>query len=132
MKIHQLFTDTPPTELIIRVIGAFGLDSLEDTASFSQASMSRLATSDVIKGLQPELEKYYIPCKAKIYLPVEIDDRRCITILRQLLRLRSMTLYSQQVYVQKKKTTHYMINSRRVHDAHMMRIDKKSTTIHFL
>ena len=37
---------------------------------------------DTLDAWLPELESYYIPCKAKRFLHENFDAHRCITILR--------------------------------------------------
>ena len=55
-----------------------------------------------------ELEKYYLPCKAKVYLS-DINERKCITILRQFLKSQGYTLISKEKYINKKKLLIYQV-----------------------
>ena len=54
--------------------------------------------------IMPEIEKYYIPCKSKKYL-TDINEKKCITILRQFLKIHNHTLNSKEKYVKGKKIT---------------------------
>ena len=58
--------------------------------------------------MNEELLRYYIPCKAKIYL-LNIDEKRCITILRQFLKVHNYTLMSKEKYVKGKKSLFYQV-----------------------
>ena len=50
----------------------------------------------------PELQKYYIPCKSKKYLN-QLNEKKCITILRQFLKIHNHTLNSKERYIKGKK-----------------------------
>ena len=52
-----------------------------------------LKTVKKIDEYKGELRKYYIPCKARVYLDV-IDEKKCITILRQFIKTHGYTLVS--------------------------------------
>ena len=58
--------------------------------------------------LSKELFKYYIPCKSKIYL-VELNEKKCITILRQFLKVNNYTLISKEKYIKGNKQLFYQV-----------------------
>ena len=52
-----------------------------------------------------EISKFYIPCKAK-YLN-DLNEKKCITILRQFLKVHNHTLMYKEKYVKGKKIEKY-------------------------
>ena len=58
--------------------------------------------------LKNRLEVYYIPCKSKIYLN-DIDEAKCITILRQFLKYMDYNLKLKEKYVNGVKNYQYFI-----------------------
>tara|TARA_Y100000389_G_C17450600_1_gene514505 strand:- start:1703 stop:2101 length:399 start_codon:yes stop_codon:yes gene_type:complete len=105
---NQLFKKPPPLELIIKVINTFGLKSLEDTTNFSKKDLEILNTVDKLYELKPELENYYIQCKARTYLN-DITPKNSITILRQLLRIFDRTVSSREKYIRGSKFVIYQV-----------------------
>ena len=57
----------------------------------------------------PELEEYYIPCKAKIYLKKKMTTRSIMTILRQFLKSEGYYLNYWESYIDGVKITYYQI-----------------------
>ena len=55
-----------------------------------------------------ELVRYYIPCKAKKYL-TDLNEKKCITILRQFLKIQNYTLMSKDKYIDGKKILFYQV-----------------------
>ena len=55
-----------------------------------------------------ELVRYYIPCKAKKYL-TDLNEKKCITVLRQFLKMQNYTLMSKEKYVEGKKILFYQV-----------------------
>ena len=55
-----------------------------------------------------ELTKYYIPCKAKKYLD-HLNEKKCITILRQFLKIHNHTLISKEKYIKGEKQLFYQV-----------------------
>lgn len=109
MKINQLFRAHVPDDLLRKVLGAFGIDNLHIEHSFCKQDMISRNTVEKVKAMKDEIGKYYLPCKSKLYL-VNIDDKKCITILRQMLRLHGYQLISKQKYVRHLKVTVYFIH----------------------
>jgi hypothetical protein len=59
--------------------------------------------------LLPELEPYYIPCKAKEFLHTSLTQTRCITILRQLARAHGFELCAREKSIGGKKEIWYSL-----------------------
>ena len=108
MKINQLFKDKISDELLLKVLNAFGLKDINDETPFSKIDLENIGTLNKINDLKDQLSQFYLPCKSKIYLE-DIDNSKCITILRQVLKLFQIKLSSKQKYINYKKNTIYMI-----------------------
>jgi hypothetical protein len=88
-----LFREVPELELIERFLQtSLGLRSLHDQAWFSR-SMIRVHEAEL---LLPELEPYYMPCKAKEFLLGPFTAARALTILRHLVRAHGYDLHAQE------------------------------------
>ena len=108
MAKNQLFK-TPPTEDICAlVLGAFGLDSIEDTTNFSKKDLEVIGTVDKLYELKQQLEFFYIPCKARTYLN-DLSSKNCITVLRQILKVFGRTVASREKYIKGQKYVVYQI-----------------------
>jgi hypothetical protein len=84
----KVFRSTPPIDLFERILSCFGLTGLHDTTWFSKATLRM----DSFEDLLPELEPYYIPCKALDYIHSPLTQSRAITILRQLCKVHKVSL----------------------------------------
>lgn len=135
MKINQLFKTPIPEELLINLLKCFGYDDLNfnEERSFCKFDLDRLRTIEKVSQLKDEISKYYLPCKSKVYLS-SLDDKKCITILRQILRLYNYTLLSKQKYIKQKKTTFYVVQKKTNEHGIMhpiLKIDNEKTVITF-
>ncbi len=90
----KVFRQNPPSSLVDQVLQTFGLQSIHDTSWFSKKQIQLQNLENIL----PELEPYYIPCKAQEYLYTSITHNRALTILRQILRVH------QRIIVSKEKT----------------------------
>ena len=94
MTKNQLFSCVPELNVVDKLLSYFGLeDGINDKNSFNKLNMKELETVRKIDEYKGELRKYYIPCKARVYLDV-IDEKKCITILRQFIKTHGYTLVS--------------------------------------
>jgi len=84
-----IFRCIPPLELVEQVLKGVGLSSINDTTSFTKESV-RL---DLIEGFIPELEPYYIPCKATL-VQSPLTQASCISIIRQLVKAHGASFKS--------------------------------------
>ncbi len=110
MVKNQLFKSIPPDSLIEKVILTFGLTSINDLYEFSKEDILENKTVEKLYALKSELEKYYLPCKARTYLN-DITAKNSITILRQLLRIKSYGVKSKEKYIRSEKSIIYRIYS---------------------
>lgn len=110
MKINQLFKSKIREEDANSLATAFGLASIQDHSSFCKTDLRNRATVEKIKeNHMGMLESYYLPCKARIYLH-DLDEKKSITVFRQVLRTFDLALRSTQKYANNKKVSFYFIN----------------------
>ena len=102
-----LFREKPPIELVNRFLQTFGLSGLGDAIWFSKHQIKIL----VFQELLPELEPYYLPCKAAEYIYGILNEGRAITILRHLLRAYGAQLLSMEKSRGGEKSMWYQIQS---------------------
>jgi hypothetical protein len=131
MKINQLFKTPINDELLVKILICFGFNSTDDEYSFSKIDLEKNYTIDKLNYLKDEISKHYLPCKAKIYID-SLDINKCITILRQILRLHGQLLISKQKYIKQKKTTIYYIKKKNDDiKNNNIKIENESTIINF-
>lgn len=109
MTKNQLFSCVPELNVVDKLLSYFGLeDGINDKNSFNKLNMKELDTVKKIDEYKGELRKYYIPCKARVYLDV-IDERKCITILRQFIKTHGYTLVSSDKSINGNKIKLYRL-----------------------
>ena len=88
MAINQLFKIKPSFEILLKICFLYGIDlnNLEKKNTFTKMELIELQIENYFEIIQELLEQYYLPCKNKKYLEC-INIKKCITILRQLLKL---------------------------------------------
>lgn len=107
MVKNQLFRVLPDTEIIQTLLEAFGLTSLEDNKFFTKQTLQDNETTDKLTQIQEKLESYYIPCKAKY--SKDLTEKKCITLLRQFIKVHGYTLISKERYINRKKVYVYRL-----------------------
>ena len=114
MVLKQLFVSKPPIDLLNNIIKSFGLKNLNDTKEFSYIDMNKLNTIQFFNNLENELNKYYLPCKQKIYFNdiKKLTNKQAITIFRQLLKIYDYDLYSKEKFIKGIKYSVYRIISK--------------------
>ena len=110
MSIRQLFSQIPPKDLIIKVLNCIGFEGLDDDKELTVEDLRNNSAKFKIYELIPELNNYYIQCKANIFLN-NITEKRCITICRQLLKCVKYTFITREKYIKTKKYTTYRLIS---------------------
>ena len=108
MKINQLFVKKVDIDVLIRLLHCFGLDNMNDRKFFSKYDLVQHNTVQKLNTLKVELEEYYLPCKAKIYLE-NITEKRALTVLKQVLRLHNYYLLSRERNFNQKKVIFYQL-----------------------
>jgi len=77
---------------------------LDDNINYN-FSKNTIITRNIISKIEEhieEIKKYYIICKQKIYLE-DLNEKKVITLLRQLLRTNNFELKSKEKYDNSKK-----------------------------
>tara|TARA_B100000927_G_C16318450_1_gene410365 strand:- start:371 stop:763 length:393 start_codon:yes stop_codon:yes gene_type:complete len=94
MSKNQLFKIIPDSNILQELLEIFSLESLEDTTFFTKQSLKDSNAVENMEQLSVKLQAYYIPCKSRVYLE-NIDENKCITILRQFLKTQGYTLVTK-------------------------------------
>ena len=105
---NQLFKVSPDLTFTLKLLKLFGIQGIEDNHSFTRNNLVDLHTVQKVNEIIINLEQYYLPCKSKKYLS-EINEKKCITILRQFLKIHNHTLNSKEKYVKGKKNLFYQV-----------------------
>lgn len=123
MKINQLFTKKVDTDILLKLLSCFGINDLNDKRFFCKYDMIQANTIERIAEVKDELEEYYLPCKARIYLDIEnMNEKRAITILKQVLRLHGYHLISKEKNVNNRKIIFYqLMNEKDTSQTHHMK-----------
>ena len=115
----NIFRTPPPKELVEASLQTMHLTGLTDSTWFSKSCINLQALEDIL----PELEPYYLPCKAKEYLHNPLTPARGLLIIRQLLD-------TQQIAVTKKERS--CINVKEIwYQIHNNTSPKESFTMDF-
>lgn len=129
MKIHQLFRQKVETETLIKLLSCFGLIDLEDKKIFSKYDLCQQDTVNQLQDLLPELQSYYLPCKAKIYLD-NLTEKKALTVLKQVLRIHGYYLLSKERNMNNKKVILYQLMGER--ERYSLPMMKMHTITHIL
>lgn len=108
-KKEQLFKNIPSKEFVEDVLKLFIPNGFQD--SYYQFSRKMITEKNVIEKLNlllPQLKNYYMNCKHTKYLE-NLDPKKCVTILRQLLRLYNYKVISMEKYHSGQKFLLYKI-----------------------
>ena len=105
---NQLFRISPDMEITENILQLFGIKDMDDNHSFTRMNLIDLKTVEKMTELSESLRKYYIPCKSKKYL-TNLNEKKCITILRQFLKIHNHTLISKEKYVKGNKQLFYQV-----------------------
>jgi hypothetical protein len=108
MVKNQLFRVLPDIEIVHSLLQIFGLSSLHDTNFFTKETLKDNETLDELNKMKDTLEEYYLPCKAKTYLQ-GITEKKCITILRQFIKVHGYTLITKERYIKGSKVSVYRL-----------------------
>ena len=103
---NQLFRISPDLKFSTKVLNLFGLILM--IIIFTKFNLKELDTVNKMGEIVEELTKYYLPCKSKLYL-LNLNEKKCITILRQLLKVHNYTLMSKEKYIKGKKSLFYQV-----------------------
>lgn len=105
---NQLFRHSPNEKTTLDVLSLFGIQGFDDNHSFTRENLVDLKTVEKMNEMIDSLSLYYIPCKSKQYL-TDLTEKKCITVLRQLLKVYNYTLFSKEKFVKGKKHLFYQV-----------------------
>ena len=108
MPINQLFCKKPNTEILEKVLECFDLKNLQDNKQFTRKYLKDFGTVKKIVEIITNLSEYYIPCKGEKYL-TELNEKKVITILRQIVKCFSYFIFSKERYIKGEKNITYQI-----------------------
>lgn len=112
MKINQLFVSIVDEDTVLSLLKCVNITGFDDNRTFNKNEMR---SSESVKKFETDvlsrLEKYYIPCKAKIYLR-DVTENKLITIIKQVLKLYNYVLISIEKNKNNKKYTSYKLSKR--------------------
>ena len=74
----------------------------------TKQNMVDLKTVQKVNEIIPRLQDYYLPCKSKKHL-TRLDEKRCLTILRQLLKQYNYNLLTKEKCIKGEKFNYYQI-----------------------
>ena len=110
MNNNQLFKIIPDRNIIIELLNLFGIQDFNDNRYFTKQDMIDLKTINNITSIIDKLKDYYLPCKSKIFLN-NLNQNRCITILRQFLKTHNYTIKTKKKLVKGIQFNTYSIDS---------------------
>ena len=110
-EIKHLFRKKPTLELVNDILVSLKFIGLNDARLFTKTDIA----VDIFEEFLPELEPYYLPCKAKLFLQ-GFDDNKAITVLRHLLRAHGYKLRTYEKINQGVKQTFYQFEKEKWED----------------
>jgi len=138
-KKNQLFSNIyPPIELVQNILNLISYSNnmnninnthniIENDNIYIEFSKKTLIQKDIINAIKPyiiELKKYYLKCKHDKYLE-NLNEKKIITIFRQILKQHEYTLTSSEKYDNGIKYLAYVIKRKNIG------LKKINSTIHF-
>ena len=117
----QLFKKDPTINILNKVLGTIGLAEFKEEYNFRKKDLIAYGSVEKMKLINIELSEFYYPCKAKLYLD-DIDESKCVTIIRQFLRFFEYNLVSREKYNNGEKFIVYSLVS-----PHNMKLKKEIT-----
>lgn len=110
MKKNQLFKTVPSLDFFERFVKIYGLIDIYDNRKFTKETLLKNKTIEKIEGMMEELEDFYIPCKREKYLK-NLNEKKLITILRQIAKAHNMSLNSNEKYLNGAKVLQYCLEN---------------------
>ena len=113
IKKNQLYSIVPPYEFIknifkILINKDIDIDNKNIYFEFSKNDMIKKDIKTKINEIIPELRKYYLKCKQNKYLD-NLNEKKIITILRQLIKPYDYNIKTKEQYDNGKKFLLYIL-----------------------
>lgn len=125
---NQLFSkEYPPFELVNKILYQLLNKNLNDTIYF-EFSRPIIKNKNIIKNMKQhidDLKKYYLKCKHYKYLE-NLNEKKIITIYRQILRPYNFIIKAFEKYNNSKKYLLYVIEKKKD-----LKLKKINSTINF-
>lgn len=112
---NQLFSkDYPPFELVNNIIKMIINKDLDDKIyfEFSRKHLLNKKIIDKINTFILELKIYYLKCKHKKYLE-NLNEKKCITLLRQILKPYDFNINAVERYENGEKYLLYILEKKK-------------------
>lgn len=107
----QLFRKPLTSELLMIIKKIYKIKNLNNH-QFNKKKILEYNTIEQLELFYFYISKFYLPCKAKIFLE-NITINRTVTILKQILKEFNYTVSATEKYDKNKKYTHYRINKNK-------------------
>ena len=124
-KKNQLFSKNfPPFELVNDIIYHIFKKNLEDNIyiEFTIKKLKNNNVTHIINHFIPELKKYYLKCKHEKYLE-NLNEKKIITILRQILKPYHYEINAFEKYSNKEKYLLYILEKKIIHKKNLKKIN---------
>ena len=129
----QLFKELPSEELCLKVMSFFNLSDFNDGREFTRKNLEIFKTVEKMEEIKSEIISYYLNCKVEKFFKV-LDEKKAITILRQLIRPYGYKIKSREKYFEGKKVLLYKmikIVDELEPESKLSGVDYKSKVIEF-
>ena len=106
---NQLFYKIPEKELVSKILSYFIPDIFDTNFYFTRKDIEDKNILEDMKDDLHVLSTYYLPCKRKIYF-TNVNSKKIITILRQILKNHNYKINSVEKYSKGKKFLLYNLD----------------------
>lgn len=108
MVSNQLFKKIPTKEYVDKILQIFGINEFDENFYFSKFDIQKKNIVEKFKEEIPELNKYYLNCKAKKYL-TDLNFKKIVTVLRQIVRQHKYRIVGFEKYTNGEKYLLYKL-----------------------
>jgi hypothetical protein len=108
MTINQLFCKKPDLHILEILLNCFKIENIQSNTIFTKKDLVENNTVEKINNNLSELEKYYLPCKAKKYLK-DLNEKKAMTVLKQFVKTFNYFVFSKEKYFDGEKYISYQI-----------------------
>jgi hypothetical protein len=112
-KKNQIFSIIPSYDLVKNILKLFINNDTCDNIyfEFSRKDLEKKKVLEKFNTYIDELKKIYLPCKHKKYLQ-NINEKKFITILRQIIKPYNYFIEAKEKYENGKKFLLYILNKK--------------------
>jgi hypothetical protein len=101
----SVFREIPSREQVLEWLQRLQITDFND----SHAITEKTFLFEEFNSVLLELEPYYYPCKAQIYLHRNINMKRAMTVLRQLVKVHGYTFFTRERLIAGEKINEYFL-----------------------